>query len=228
MRVFSLHPWKVSTNEAAEIQRELRAKITITPIDISKVNYVAGADVSFSKYSDDIYAAVVVLNYPELKVIERKTAIAKATFPYIPGFLTFREGPALAAAFEKVETEPDVIIFDGQGVAHPRGFGIASHMGVLLDKPSVGCAKSLLVGRYDEPDERRGSTSPLLDKSGKTIGVVLRTRENVSPVFVSVGNKIDLFGSVEVVLSCAPRYRLPEPTRKAHDLSNELRKAHLH
>lgn len=228
MNVYKLHPWKVSIHEAAEIQRSLRERIEISPLYLSEVKYVAGADVSFSKYSDDIYAAVVVLNYPELKVIERKTAMAKATFPYIPGFLTFREGPALVAAFLKIRVEPDVIIFDGQGIAHPRGFGIASHMGVLLDKPSVGCAKSLLVGKYGGPGGKRGSTSPLLNKSGKVIGVVLRTRDNVSPVFVSIGNKIDLKGSVEVVLSCAPRYRLPEPTRKAHALSNEFRKEHLH
>lgn len=228
MKVLKLHPWKVSVHQAADIQRELRSKITIAPIDLSKVSYVAGADVSFSRHSDDIYAAVVVLNYPKLDVVEQKTAMAKATFPYVPGFLTFREGPALLATFEKIETDPDVIIFDGQGIAHPRGFGIASHMGLLLDKPSVGCAKSLLVGRYEEPGGGRGSTSPLLDKNNKKLGVVLRTRDRVSPVFVSIGNKIDLKGSVDITLSCAPRYRLPEPIRKAHNLSNEFRREHLH
>lgn len=223
MKVLELHPWQVSTHEAAEIQKRLRQKIVISPINFEKIDYVAGADVSFSRYSEDIFAAVVVLSYPELNLIEEATASVKASFPYVPGYLTFREGPALVEAFKKIKTEPDVVIFDGQGIAHPRGFGIASHMGVLLNKPSVGCAKSLLVGKYEEPARTRGSTSRLLDKNGKQIGLVLRTKDNVSPVFVSIGNRITLEDSVKIVLTCATRYRLPEPTRKAHNLSNKIR-----
>ncbi|MCL6472843.1 MAG: deoxyribonuclease V [Firmicutes bacterium] len=228
MKVLKPHPWQVSIHEAAEIQNRLRQEIVISPINFESINYVAGADVSFSKYSDDVFAAVVILSYPELSVIEEATASIKTSFPYVPGYLTFREGPALVVAFEKIRVEPDVIIFDGQGMAHPRGFGIASHMGVLLDRPSVGCAKSVLIGKYKEPAITRGSTSPLLDKNGRQIGVALRTRDNVSPVFVSIGNRISLEDSVKVVLSCAPRYRLPEPIRRAHSLSNKIRKELLH
>ncbi|MHB8842180.1 MAG: deoxyribonuclease V [Candidatus Aquicultor sp.] len=225
MKVLELNPWRVSVTEAAEIQRELRSRIQPAPINLDEVSYVAGADVSFSRGSDEIFAAVAILSYPDLAVVEEKTAMTLATFPYIPGFLTFREGPALVEAFKKIETVPDVVIFDGQGVAHPRRFGIASHMGVLLDLPSVGCAKTVLVGKYSEPGETRGSTSPLI-KNGEEIGVALRTRTGVSPVFVSIGHKIDLTGATGVVLSCAPRYRLPEPVRMAHNLSNKARTEH--
>lgn len=225
MKVLELNPWQVSVTEAAQIQRELRSRVHPASIDISKIKHVAGADVSFSRGSDDIFAAVVVLTYPGLKVVEEKTAVKTATFPYVPGFLTFREGPALVDAFKKIEIVPDVVIFDGQGVAHPRRFGIASHMGVLLNLPSVGCAKTVLVGTYSEPGETRGSTSPLI-KDGEELGVALRTRTGVSPVFVSIGNKIDIRGAIAVVLSCAPRYRLPEPIRGAHNLSNKARTEH--
>ncbi|HZD59003.1 MAG TPA: deoxyribonuclease V [Anaerolineae bacterium] len=222
MKVLELHPWHVSAHEAADIQRTLRAKVRQTPIDRGQIKYVAGADVSYSRGSDDIYAAVVVLSYPDLHVVEEKVAVRTSPFPYIPGFLSFREGPAVLAAFQKVTITPDVIIFDGQGVAHPRGLGIASHMGLLLDRPSIGCAKSVLVGTYDEPGTERGSWSPL-SKGEEQIGVALRTRAAVSPVFVSVGHRIDIWGAIEVVLTCAPRYRLPEPIRKAHLLSNTAR-----
>ncbi len=225
MKVFKLNPWRVSVTEAADIQRELRSRIQPAPINLDKVSYVAGADVSFSRGSDEIFAAVVILRYPDLTVVEEKTAMTLATFPYIPGFLTFREGPALVEAFKKIETVPDVVIFDGQGIAHPRRFGIASHMGVLLDLPSVGCAKTVLVGKYSDPGEARGSISPLV-KDGDEIGVALRTRTRVSPVFVSIGHKIDLAGAIKTVLSCAPRYRLPEPVRMAHNLSNKARTEH--
>lgn len=222
MRSLKLHSWQVSTEDAAAIQRSLSAQVKVLPLDVSSVRYVAGADVSFSKGSNDVFAAVVVLSYPELAVVEERGVAARATFPYVPGFLSFREGPAVIEALEQLNTEPDVIIFDGQGVAHPRGLGIASHVGVLLDKPTIGCAKSVLVGKYSEPGPERGSISPLT-KDGMTLGVALRTRARVAPVFVSVGHRVDLITAAELVLSCAPRYRLPEPTRRAHILSNRLR-----
>lgn len=160
-----------------------------------------------------------------LRKFKRVCAEKLATFPYIPGYLTFREGPALISAFKKIQNIPDVIIFDGQGIAHPRGLGIASHIGILLDKPSIGCAKSVLIGKYEEPGVTRGSFSPLI-KDVRQIGVALRTRTGVSPVFVSVGNKMNIAGAVRLILDCAPRFRLPEPIRKAHLLSNEMRIAH--
>ena len=222
MKVLKMHPWQVTINEAACLQRELSKRLQFRPLDLDRISYIAGADVSFSRGSDAVYAAAVVLSFPDLKIAEEKTSVVKATFPYIPGFLTFREGPALVEVFKKVETIPDVIVFDGQGIAHPRGFGIASHMGLLLDKPSIGCAKSPLVGKYVEPGKERGSVSPLL-KDGKEIGAVLRTRTGVAPVFVSAGNHIDLPSSINIILRCAPRYRLPEPIRRAHFLSNKAR-----
>jgi len=151
------------------------------------------------------------------------TSVSRASFPYVPGFLTFREGPVLLEAFSKLERLPDAVIFDGQGIAHPRGFGIAAHIGVILDVPSVGCAKTRLVGSHGDPANERGSSSPLLDKSGEQIGSVVRTRANVKPVYVSIGNKVDLGSAIRLVLACAPKYRLPEQTRLAHKLSNELR-----
>jgi len=226
MKVINLHPWNVSLERATKIQRELKSKIAISPIDLSKVGSVAGVDVSFSRGSNLVFAAIVVLTYPELDLIEAKTAVEETSFPYVPGYLSFREGPVVLEGFKKLETEPDVVIFDGQGIAHPRGLGIASHLGLFIDKPSIGSAKSVLVGKYEEPGVSRGSTSPLM-KDDLEIGVVLRTRTGVSPIFVSVGNKIDISGAVEVVLASAPRYRIPEPIRVAHRLSNEIRTGHL-
>jgi deoxyribonuclease V len=222
MKTRDIHPWKVTVSEAADIQKGLRENVRFEQPDIEGIRFVAGADVSFSKGSDKIYAAVVVLKFPELVVVEEKTAVASATFPYVPGYLTFREGPSLISAFEKIQITPDVIIFDGQGIAHPRGLGIASHIGLLLDKSSIGCAKSVLVGKYEMPGEIRGSFSPLV-KDDKQIGVALRTRTGVSPVFISVGNRMNIEGAMRLVLDCAPRFRLPEPIRKAHLLSNEVR-----
>jgi deoxyribonuclease V len=222
MKTNNIHPWKVTVSEAADIQKRLRDSVRYEQPDIERIKFVAGADVSFSKGSDNICAAVVVLKFPELTVVEEKTAVGLATFPYVPGYLTFREGPALISAFEKIQNTPDVIIFDGQGIAHPRGLGIASHIGILLDKPSIGCAKSVLVGKYEMPGVARGSFSPLT-KDDKQIGVALRTRTGVSPVFVSVGNRMNIESAMRLVLDCAPRFRLPEPIRKAHLLSNEVR-----
>ena len=187
---------------------------------------VVGADVSYAKRAETMYAAVVVMEWPSGEVVEEVTAERRAEFPYIPGLLSFREMPSLLAAFEKLRIRPDVIICAGHGIAHPRGFGIASHLGVLLDVPTIGCAKKRLVGEHAEPGPERGSQVPLR-LEGKTIGTVLRTRSNVKPVFISIGHRIGLRSAVRLVLETGGGYRLPEPTRLAHLLSNAARRGEV-
>ncbi len=218
--VFS-HSWDLSPQEAIKLQEELKEKIILKK-GFSKIKRIAGADISFSKKSNRAYAAVIVFSFPELEILEEEYTIGNLSFPYIPGLLTFREGPLLIETFKKIKIEPDVIIFDGQGIAHPKRLGLATHMGILLDKPTIGCAKSKLIGTYQEPEREKGSYS-LLKDDGEIIGAVLRTKEDVSPVFVSPGHKIDLKSSIEIVLECLRGYRLPEPTRQAHLLVNKLR-----
>jgi deoxyribonuclease V len=222
MRIRQTHPFDVGYHEAVAIQNELRGRVVRVGAP-RRVRLIAGADVSYAKRAETMYAAVVVLEWPSLDVVEEVTARRPAEFPYIPGLLSFREMPVLIAAFGKLRSELDVIIYDGHGVAHPRGFGIASHLGVLLDVATIGCAKKRLVGEYDAPGAEKGARSPLRLR-GKTIGTVLRTRTNVKPVFVSVGHRIGLRSAVRLVLSAATRYRLPEPTRLAHVLSNVARR----
>lgn len=206
------HPWDVSTDEAKEIQRELRQHVTVEPLD-EPPDVVAGVDVSVK--NEQARSAVVLLSFPDLQPLEAKTAQEAATFPYVPGFLAFREGPVVLAALEKLTRRPDVLIFDAHGLAHPRRMGLASHLGVILDLPSVGCAKSRLCGQYTEPDPEKGSWTRLYD-GDEVIGAVVRTRDDVRPVFVSVGHRVDLETAVSLVLDCAPTYRLPETTRWAH------------
>jgi deoxyribonuclease V len=187
---------------------------------------VAGADVSYNVGSDQFYAGVVVLELPQFRVIEESVAVEKSLFPYIPGLLSFREAPVLLRAFERLTCCPDVIIFDGQGIAHPRKIGIASHIGLFLDWPSIGCAKRKLTGTYDENalGNSAGSVTPLRTKRGRVIGSVVRTKDRVKPVFVSPGHKTDIATAVDVVLKCCRGYKLPEPTRLAHNLVNRVRK----
>jgi deoxyribonuclease V len=211
VRVKEDHRWDVSVSEAREIQRNLSRKVK-TEDGFKEIRLVGGADVSFSR--DRGCAACVVMRFPGLDTVEEVIAEGRISFPYIPGLLTFREGPLLLEALMKLETEPDVIVFDGQGIAHPQGLGLAAHMGVLLGRPTVGCAKSRLVGDYREPGLEKGSFSPLVFK-GRRVGSVVRTRTNVKPVFVSPGNLVGLESAVELVLDCAKGYRLPEPTRIA-------------
>ncbi|MDP3012852.1 MAG: deoxyribonuclease V [Candidatus Subteraquimicrobiales bacterium] len=223
MKIAQQHLFNLTPKEAAELQLQLRKKLIFDAgFDIDKVNLVAGADVSYSVKEDTIYATVVVLSFPDLKVVEEAWAKRKAGFPYIPGLLVFREGPALLDAFEKIENEPDVVFFDGHGVSHPRGFGIASHLGILLDKPSVGVAKTNLVGELTEPSQTKGSMTPII-KNGEIIGMTVRTKDKVKPVYVSVGHKISLKKAVELVLKVSVKFRIPEPTRQAHLFSNEIR-----
>lgn len=218
--VFS-HPWNLSPQEAIKLQEKLRKRIILEK-DFSEIKRIAGADISFSKKSDKAYTAVIVFSFPELEILEEQYAIGRLIFPYIPGLLTFREGPLLIETFKKIKIEPDVIIFDGQGIAHPKRLGLATHIGILLDKPTIGCAKSKLIGTYQEPEREKGSYT-FLEDDGEIIGAVLRTRENVSPVFISPGYRIDLRESIEIVLKCLGGYRLLEPTRQAHILVNKLR-----
>jgi deoxyribonuclease V len=206
------HPWDVSTDEAKEIQRELRQHVTVEPLD-EQPEIVAGVDVSVK--DGRARSAVVPLSFPELQPLQARTAEEPAPFPYVPGLLAFREGPVVLAALEDLTRRPDVLLFDAHGLAHPRRMGLATHLGVILDLPSVGCAKSRLCGEYAEPGPEKGSWTPLRD-GGEIIGAVVRTRDYVSPVFVSIGHRVDLETAVSLVLDCAPQYRLPETTRWAH------------
>ncbi len=206
---------------AIKFQDKIKILIPGKPVR-KKIRNICGLDISFDKGSDRVFAAASVHSFPDLTIIEQQGIASKTKFPYIPGLLAFREGPAIIELLEKVKSPIDLFLFDGQGIAHPRGAGIASMMGLLLDKPSIGCAKTRLVGKYDEPGSRKGASSRLTH-NGIIIGSVLRTRDNVRPVFVSVGYKFDLERSVDTVLKCCPKYRIPEPIRETHRLSNKLR-----
>jgi deoxyribonuclease V len=216
--------WDVDYRAARAIQERLRGEIIRTGSP-GKVRAVAGADVSYDRHSDYFHAGVVAMKYPELEIVEEVTASGVSKFPYIPGLLTFREGPILVEAFRRLRTRPDLVIFDGQGVAHPRGIGLAAHMGLIVDVPSIGCAKSRLCGEHAEPCIDVRSSEPLRYE-GRVIGRVVRTRQGVKPVYVSVGHRIMLASAVSWVLKCCRGYRLPEPTRQAHHLVNRARRDH--
>src|SRR5215475_9291343 len=217
----SLHSWDLTPTEAIDVQKRLRGMVRLQPL-ARTVNTIAGADISYNKFSDTVYAGIVVLSLPDLRVIESAGVRTVSKFPYVPGLLSFREVPPLLEAWEKLKTKPDVLMLDGQGIAHPRRFGIACHIGVLLDWPTVGCAKSILVGKYGELGLEAGSRSALIDK-GEQVGVALRTKNKVAPVYVSPGHLIDLDSAVDLVLRSTTKYRLPETTRQAHLLVNRLR-----
>ena len=213
-----LHAWTLDPDEAVKVQAALREQLVLT-WDGRAVTTVGGVDVDLA--GDLARAAIVVLSYPGLKPLEAVTADAPLVFPYIPGLLSFREGPAILAAWEKLQTSPDLVLFDGQGIAHPRGLGIASQMGLWLARPSIGVAKSRLYGRHTPPGPNRGDFAELYsqDAPARVIGAVLRTRANVNPLYVSPGHLIDVRHSVEFVLKCGAQYRLPEPTRWAHKVA---------
>jgi deoxyribonuclease V len=212
----------LSPAEARRLQGEIASRVIEgPPLDLSRVRYVAGADVSTQ--GDLGYATVVVLSFPDLSVVEVRGYESRLTFPYVPGLLAFREIPSVVGALREVESEVDAVIFDAHGLAHPRGMGLASHLGIFVDVPSVGCAKSRLVGEHEEPGPEKGDTADLVYRK-KVVGKVVRTRPRVSPVYVSVGNRIDLVSSVDLVLQCCTRYRLPETTRQAHNAANRLRR----
>ena len=212
MKIVCPHPWNVSPAEAMEIQRQLRGKVS-KERSFGEVHTVAGVDVGFK--GEVARAAVVVLSYPELQPLDYSVAELPVEFPYIPGLLSFREGPSVLAALEKLATEPDLFIFDAQGLAHPRRMGLASHIGIIIDRPSIGCAKSRLCGTHHQPGPERGSYVHLYDDD-EVIGAVVRTRTGVKPLYVSIGHRIDLESAIEYVLGCCRNHRLPETTRYAH------------
>lgn len=215
--------WNVTPKEAGRIQMELRERLVLEPPPGFDPRLAGGADVSFERFGKWGYAAVVVLELASLQTVAQGTAVAELTFPYVPGFLSFRELPAIAAAWERLDLRPDVLVFDGQGTAHPRRFGVACHGGLLLDVPSIGCAKSLLVGTHGPLGEESGSTAEIVHR-GETVGMAVRTRAGVKPVYVSPGHRMDLPTAVEVVLRLSPRFREPETTRRSHRLVNDLRR----
>jgi deoxyribonuclease V len=214
MDIVRWHDWHVTTARAREIQLELAPQVSREGI-MPDPHFIAGVDISVNRWAKTGTGAVVVLSYPDFESVEVATITDRLEFPYVPGLLTFREAPLILAACAKLTVIPDLVIVDGQGVAHPRRIGSASHLGLCLDIPTIGCAKSRLLGSYTEPDDAAGSFSVLLDNS-EVIGAALRTRTGVKPVFVSVGHKINLSEAIRWILSCCRGYRVPEPTRLAH------------
>ena len=216
MEYHALHSWDVTPEEARQLQNRLRTQVILTD-QFGTINTVAGVDIGLKK--DTAIASVVVLSFPELQVVDSVVTASPVRFPYIPGLLSFREIPPLLTAFDQLKTIPDLIIVDGQGIAHPRRFGLASHLGLILDKPTIGCAKSRLCGQYNEPDSEQGAYTYLTDKE-EVIGAVVRTRTNVRVVYVSIGHRISLDSARIWTLACCRGYRLPETTRYAHNAAS--------
>ena len=224
MRIRRLHDWNLAPKEARLVQQDLRRRVRTTG-GLTRVRWVAGADVAFAhRRSDRMYAGVVVLSFPDLKIVEQVVVEGPVTFPYVPGLLSFREAPVLLRAFAMIGQEPDVIFIDGHGLAHPRRFGLACHIGLLLGKPVIGCAKSLLIGTYREPAQSRSSESSLTDSEDNVIGAVVRSRARVKPIFVSVGHRISLKAAVRLTLACTKGFRIPEPTRQADLLAERAKR----
>jgi deoxyribonuclease V len=218
-----LHPWNLTPREAVALQRELAGRVELT-WDGRAVERVAGVDVAVDRDEQRLFAGVVVLSHPALAVVEEVGVEAPVTFPYVPGLLTFREVPALLACFARLEAVPDLVVCDGQGTAHPRRMGLACHLGLWLDMPTIGCAKSRLTGSHREPGQRRGCATRLYDADGEEIGRCLRTRDGVRPVYCSPGHLIDGVTAMRWVLRLCRRYRLPETTRAAHHFVTRLRR----
>jgi len=214
VKVERFHSWQVSPAEAMDIQRRLAAQVSRSS-QVTTPRFIAGVDISAGNAQGMATGAVVVLEYPELRLVETKVAQGRPNFPYVPGLLSFRESPLTLAACEKLTIIPDLILVDGQGIAHPRRLGLASHLGLFLNTPTIGCAKSLLCGQHEEPAIEPGSYAEVVDRD-ETIGVALRTRLGVKPVYVSIGHKVDLDTAIHWVMNCCRGYRLPEPTRLAH------------
>ena len=216
-----LHSWKVSPQEAVQIQERLRPKLRFQ-CPRSPLKNIAAGDVSYSRKNDLTCAAFLLFTYPDLILLESVSAKGHASFPYIPNLFTFREGPILLKAFSRLKIKPDLILIDGQGIAHPRSMGIAAHIGLILNLPSIGCAKSRLFGTHGELPREQGNAVPLV-KGNRTIGMAVRTRDGVKPLYISPGHKMDMPTSVKIILSLCRGYRSPEPLRQAHILVNHLR-----
>ena len=223
MKVRQLHRWDVTPGEARQIQLELHGQVVLLDL-VSRIRWVAGADCAFDLRRGRAFAGVIVYSFPHMVEIERFSATRALTFPYVPGLLSFREAPVLLEAFAQLRHAPDVVFVDGQGYAHPRRFGIACHLGVLLGKATVGCAKSRLIGAHAEPCREAGSWAPLLH-AGETIGAVLRTRRGVKPIFVSAGHRVSLARAIELTLAVCDGYRIPRPTRDADHYVRRIKNA---
>lgn len=223
MIIKQLHDWNLSPSAAIELQKQLAYEVIETDDFKLPIKTVAGIDLGYDAKTDTCRAVVVVLNFPQLDLIEQAEAILPIQFPYVPGLLSFRETPAAIKALEKLKNAPDLILCDGQGIAHPRRFGIACHIGLIANVPTIGVAKSILVGKFDDLGEKRGSTAALIYKN-QEVGVALRTKDKVQPVYVSLGHKISQSTAVDYVLQCAPKYRLPETTRLADQLASFRKK----
>ena len=217
------HSWAVTPQEAIHIQKTLRAQVVRKGL-LHTPRFIAGGDAAFGKDSNAIIVSVVLLAFPSLEIVERVVHRDVTAFPYVPGLLSFREAPALLKAFGKLKRTPDVVFIDGHGLAHPRAFGVACHVGVLLDRPTIGCAKSILIGSYTDLASSRSSVAYLRDKNNTIIGAAVRTRDAVRPVFVSIGHKITLRRAIDLVLSCGKGVRIPEPTRIADRLAGEAKR----
>jgi len=213
--------WNLTPREAMRFQEKLRERV-VQEDRWGEIRFVAGADVAFDPATDVAFSGVIVYQFPELEEVERRRARRKLRFPYVPGLLSFRESPVLLAAFARLKTEPDLILIDGHGRAHPRRFGIACHLGVIFDRPTIGCAKSLLVGEHLEPGAKAGAMTPLL-LEGERVGMVLRTRDRVRPIYVTVGHRVSLDSAVKLVKQCLDGFRIPKPTREADHYVRELR-----
>jgi deoxyribonuclease V len=216
----------LSPKEAIALQKELANSIRLVPLP-HPPKTIAGVDVSLERFGTELFAGIIVLSFPDLTVIEHAVVKIPVTFPYIPGLLSFREIPGLLKCFEQLKKKPDILMVDGQGIAHPRRLGIATHLGLVLDIPTIGCAKSRLYGTYVEP-ETVGETAPITDpKTNEIIGTVLKSKVRSNPLIVSPGHKITVEESIEIVKQCLRGYRLPEPTRLAHELVNRFRKGEV-
>lgn len=218
MKIVQRHSWDISPAEAIAIQQQLRGEV-VREDRLVPVHHVAGVDVGFEEGGAITRAAVAVLGFPSLELVDHAIFRAPTRFPYVPGLLSFREVPAVIGALEKLTVIPDLLLCDGQGIAHPRRFGIASHLGLLCGIPSIGVAKTRLIGEHVEPPDRRGASVPLLDH-GETVGAVLRSRPGVKPLYISIGHRISLATALDYAMACVTRYRLPETTRWAHRLAS--------
>jgi deoxyribonuclease V len=230
-----MHQWNVSPKEAIELQKKLQSEVRIEPLK-KGIKYIAGADISLNRFSPEIFAGIIVFTFPEFEVVEHALVESKTDFPYIPGLLSFREVPALLQVWEKLNIKPNILMVDGQGIAHPRKIGIASHIGVLLDIPTIGVAKSPLYGIFKKPGDNAGSLSYIYDSPKgeasrynreEVIGAALRSKERSKPLIISPGHKIDIEGSLDIVRQSLRGYRLPEPTRLAHQLVNQFRRGEI-
>ncbi len=223
MKISPLHSWALTPTEAVALQRELANRIDVSP-PLEKCELIAGTDCSYNRFSPKFYAAIVVLRVSDCSIVETQGVVGESPFPYIPGLLSFRELPMLLEAFAKLEHRPDAVMVDGQGLAHPRRFGLACHLGLWLDLPCFGCAKTRLIGNHDEPEEEAGAMTSVIDK-GEVVANFLRTKRRTKPVYISPGHRINLKSATHWTLATCKGYRIPEPTRQAHLHVNQMRLA---